>query len=165
MRGGLRHAAIRLMSSAPAPSSRIGSTDVPCIVQMQQMLRGKTDVLSLAQGIVHWSPPPAALEAAVSCVTEPATSLYGADDGLPELRTSLKAKLAAENGLTQSEIMITAGANQAYTNLVLALLDAGKLWDACNWNVKASKVPDDGEDGIDTTSDEARDHAAPVAVP
>ena len=49
MRGGLRHAAIRLMSSAPAPSSRIGSTDVPCIVQMQQMLRGKTGVLSLAQ--------------------------------------------------------------------------------------------------------------------
>ena len=94
MRGGLRHAAIRLMSSAPAPSSRIGSTDVPCIVQMQQMLRGKTDVLSLAQGIVHWPPPAAALDAARDAVGLP-TNAYCADDGLPELRDALKARLAA----------------------------------------------------------------------
>ena len=125
MRGGLRHAAIRLMSSAPAPSSRIGSTDVPCIVQMQQMLRGKTDVLSLAQGIVHWPPPAAALDAARDAVGLPQTNAYCADDGLPELRDALKARLAAEKGLVASEVMVTAGANQGYTNLVLSLLDAG----------------------------------------
>lgn len=99
--------------------------DTPCIVTMQQMMRGREGVLSLAQGIVHWQPPAAALDMAMSCVHEPASSLYGADDGLPELRASLKAKLAAENGLTQSEVMVTAGANQGYTNLVLTLLDAG----------------------------------------
>ena len=125
MRGGLRHAAIRLMSSAPSPSSRIGSTDVPCIVQMQQMLRGKTDVLSLAQGIVHWPPPAAALDAARDAVGLPQTNAYCADDGLPELRDALKARLAAEKGLVASEVMVTAGANQGYTNLVLSLLDAG----------------------------------------
>ena len=29
----------------------------------QRMLRGKDGIMSLAQGIVHWSPPPGALEA------------------------------------------------------------------------------------------------------
>ena len=89
------------------------------------MLRGKTDVLSLAQGIVHWSPPVEALTAASAAVLEPSSSLYGADDGLPELRAALKKKIKLENGLISSEIMVTAGANQAYTNLVLSLLDAG----------------------------------------
>ena len=98
MRGGLRHAAIRLMSSAPSPSSRIGSTDVPCIVQMQQMLRGKTDAFPLAQGIVHWLPG-RPLDAARDAVGLPQTNAYCADDGLPELRDALKARLAAEKGL------------------------------------------------------------------
>lgn len=109
-------------------SRRIQSTDTPCIVTMQQMMRGRADVMSLAQGIVHWSPPPEALTAAASLVAESSTSLYGADDGLPDLRTALKDKLARENGITASEVMVTAGANQAYTNIVLSLLDAS---DAC----------------------------------
>ncbi|KAL1522517.1 hypothetical protein AB1Y20_017504 [Prymnesium parvum] len=106
-------------------SARIDATDTPCIVAMQQMLRGKTDVLSLAQGIVHWPPPAEALSAAQAAVLETTTSLYGADDGLPELRAALKEKVQKENGLVASEIMVTAGANQAYTNLVLSLTDAG----------------------------------------
>jgi aspartate/methionine/tyrosine aminotransferase len=92
---------------------------------MQQMLRGKTDVLSLAQGIVHWAPPELALAAGRAAMSEPDTSLYGADDGLPALREALKTKLQTENGLSNSEVMVTAGANQAYTNIVLTLMDAG----------------------------------------
>ena len=106
-------------------SRRIEVTDAPVIVSMQQMLRGKEGVLSLAQGIVHWSPPDEAMQAARAAVDEPNTSLYGADDGLPELRAALKLKLAEQNGIVASEVMVTAGANQAYTNVVLALLDAG----------------------------------------
>ena len=124
-RAGAAPLAIRRLSAAPTPSARLGSTDVPCIVQMQQMLRGKTDVLSLAQGIVHWPPPAAALDAARDAVGLPQTNAYCADDGLPELRDALKARLAAEKGLVASEVMVTAGANQGYTNLVLSLLDAG----------------------------------------
>ena len=108
-----------------ALSARISATDVPCIVQMQQMLRGKTDVLSLAQGIVHWPPPEQALAAGRAAMLEPDTSMYGADDGILPLRDALKAKLAAENGIVNSEVMVTAGANQAYTNVVLTLMDAG----------------------------------------
>ena len=130
---GARHA--RGMSTTPAhhqpvlnalkQSRRIRATDPPCIVQMQQMLRGKDDVISLAQGIVHWTPPTRALDAAREAIDSPETSLYCADDGLPALRDALLRKLATKNGITQSDVMVTQGANQAYMNLVLTLLDAG----------------------------------------
>ena len=38
---------------------------------------------------------------------------------------ALQAKLAAENALPGHEVMVTAGANQAFVNIVLTLLDAG----------------------------------------
>ena len=117
-----------MIGRAMSLSRRIQATDTPCIVTMQQMMRGRTDVLSLAQGIVHWSPPPEALASAAKLVGEHSTSLYGADDGLPEVRAALKTKLAQENNITASEVMVTAGANQAFTNIVLSLLDAS---DAC----------------------------------
>ena len=106
-------------------SKRMAQTDVPCIVQMQQMMRGKKDVFSLAQGIVHWGPPESALAAGRAAMLDSKSNLYGADDGLEELRDSIKARLRTEKGLTKSEIMVTAGANQAYTNVVLTLMDAG----------------------------------------
>jgi katanin p60 ATPase-containing subunit A1 len=97
---------------ATQASRRILETDTPCIVQMQEMLRGKEGVLSLAQGIVHWPPPPEALAAACAAAEDPSSCLYCADDGLPELRAALKQKLERENGLVASEVMVTAGANQ-----------------------------------------------------
>lgn len=51
---------------------------------------------------------------------------YSPAEGIPALRAALQQKIGAENGLTRSEIMVTAGANQAYTNVVLALLDSGE---------------------------------------
>jgi len=107
------------------PSQRILGTDAPCIVKMQRMLRGKTGLLSLAQGIVHWSPPPEALKAATDSAALPEMSQYGADDGDPALREALVEKLAEVNGLKQQAVMVTAGANQGFTNLVIALCDAG----------------------------------------
>ena len=114
-----------LATMSASISRRIADTDAPVIVGMQQMLKGKSDVMSMAQGIVHWSPPAEALQAARTALDEPQTSLYCADDGLPALRDALKEKLARDNGLVSSEVMVTAGANQAYTNVVLSLLDAG----------------------------------------
>lgn len=80
--------------------------------------------MSLAQGIVHWSPPPGVAEAVVAAASDPASNAYGADDGIAELREALKLKTSAENGLGNVEVMVTAGANQAYTNVVIAVLDA-----------------------------------------
>ena len=41
-----------------------------------------------------------------------ATDRYGPTEGLPELREAILEKLAAENGLTGVDVMVTAGANQ-----------------------------------------------------
>lgn len=119
----MRRLSRALASMSLRPSKRIRATDEPCIVAMQRMLRGKEGILSLAQGIVHWAPPEAALAAAARAATEADSNAYGADDGLWELRLALKEKLLEENQLKGVEVMVTAGANQAYTNLVCALLD------------------------------------------
>eukprot|EP00899_Mesostigma_viride_P007278 jgi/Mesvir1/16551/Mv10092-RA.1 len=115
-------------SMEPAPSlhrfsQRIEKTDDPVIVKTGRWMQSADGVLSLAQGIVHWKPPESALTQASAAVTEISSSKYCPDDGLPELRAALVKKLRDENGLTNSSVMVTAGANQAFTNVVLALCD------------------------------------------
>ncbi|KAJ4953082.1 hypothetical protein NE237_029914 [Protea cynaroides] len=100
-------------------------TDEPVMVQIQKLVRGAKDAKSLAQGVVYWQPPKQALEKVQQVVWEPSTSRYGNDEGLPELREALIKKIRQENKLYKSSIMVTAGANQAFVNLVLTLCDAG----------------------------------------
>ena len=103
-----------------AASRRVRGTDAPIIVTMKELMKGKKDVLSLAQGVVHWEPP----EKAMAMARSSEANSYGPAAGTPALVEALTKKIHEENGLT-SKIMTTAGANQGYTNLVLALLDAG----------------------------------------
>ena len=49
------------------------------------------------QGVVHWPPPPEAMQAVVEALS--ALSQYGANEGLPALRDSLQRKVAEVNGL------------------------------------------------------------------
>jgi histidinol-phosphate/aromatic aminotransferase/cobyric acid decarboxylase-like protein len=58
-------------------------------------------------------------------LADPSVSSYGPDEGLPALRQALVAKVAAENGLPGHDVHVTAGANQAFASVVLALLDPG----------------------------------------
>ncbi|KAH7657275.1 Kynurenine aminotransferase glutamine transaminase K protein [Dioscorea alata] len=104
---------------------RCVETDMPVMVQIQEMMRGVENLMSLAQGVVYWQPPEQALEKVKEIVWDPSTSRYGNDEGLPELRQALTEKLRRENNLTKSSIMVTAGANQAFVNLVLTLCDPG----------------------------------------
>ncbi|KAK9809123.1 hypothetical protein WJX72_009699 [[Myrmecia] bisecta] len=108
----------------PSISQRIQKTDMPIMVKMRHLQGGVEGVASLAQGVVYWMPPESAIKAAVAKATDPALSVYGADEGMPELTAALRHKLAAENGLTGYSVMVTAGANQAFTNIVLTLTDA-----------------------------------------
>uniref|UniRef100_A0A0D9UXH1 Aminotransferase class I/classII large domain-containing protein n=1 Tax=Leersia perrieri TaxID=77586 RepID=A0A0D9UXH1_9ORYZ len=113
------------MGSFGRLARRAVETDAPVMVKMQELLRGNKDVMSLAQGVVYWQPPEAALNKVKDIVWEPSISKYGSDDGLPELREALLDKLRRENKLMNSSIMVTSGANQAFVNLVLTLCDAG----------------------------------------
>ncbi|KAF3781320.1 Aspartate aminotransferase [Nymphaea thermarum] len=105
-------------------------TETPVMVQIQQLLRGIKGAISLAQGVVYWQPPDHALEKVKEVVWQPSTSQYGPDEGLPELREALtekfnKLQLRRENKLFNSSVMVTAGANQAFVNIVLTLCDPG----------------------------------------
>ncbi|KAG5619107.1 hypothetical protein H5410_018931 [Solanum commersonii] len=114
-------------------------TETPVMVQIQELVRGNKDCISLAQGVVYWQPPARALEKVKEAIWEPSVSRYGADEGLPELREALIQKLGRENNLHKSSVMVTAGANQlewieidstppsykAFVNVVLTLCDAG----------------------------------------
>ena len=124
----------------PPVSSRIRTTLDPCVVLMKELIGKYADrwadrggIYSLAQGVVYWKPPPqcqAKLEQALSQQhadgddNSHTLHLYGPDEGLPELRELLLQKLAAENGLSNHDVMVTVGANQAYMNCVLALLSS-----------------------------------------
>ncbi|GAX73280.1 hypothetical protein CEUSTIGMA_g734.t1 [Chlamydomonas eustigma] len=108
-------------------SERIIATDAPIIVKTKRLMAATPGAVSLAQGIVHWQPPPNALKAASDLLLSGASELsgYGPAEGLPALRQALKAKIASKNGLQQHEVMVTAGANQAVLNAILALVDEG----------------------------------------
>ncbi len=111
------------------PSSRVLATDDPVIIATKAMIAdsGRSDILSLAQGVVHWSPPPSALAAAAAALASDPASVcgYGPAVGLPSLVAVLQAKVQRVNGLGNHDVMVTAGANQGFVNLVLATLDAG----------------------------------------
>ncbi|XP_028113850.1 aromatic aminotransferase ISS1-like [Camellia sinensis] len=113
------------MGSHGMLARRAVQTETPIMVLIQEVIRGTKDVLSLAQGVVYWQPPKPALDKVKELVWEPSVSRYGADEGLPELREALVRKLRQENNLHKSSVMVTAGANQAFVNLVLTLCDAG----------------------------------------
>jgi katanin p60 ATPase-containing subunit A1 len=107
-------------------SKRAVKTDEPIMVKMQELIQEVNPApLSLAQGVVYWQPPKQALDKVKDLVSEPIVSLYGADAGIPELREALTKKLRQENKLQKSSVMVTAGANQAFVNIVLALCDPG----------------------------------------
>ncbi|KAL2927163.1 Aromatic aminotransferase ISS1 [Bienertia sinuspersici] len=113
------------MGSFGKLARRALETEAPVMVQIQELYRATKDAVSLAQGVVYWQPPKQALNKVKELVLEPKISRYGSDEGIPELRDALMHKLQTENQLNKSKIMVTAGANQAFVNLVLALCDSG----------------------------------------
>lgn len=116
---------LKQMGSYAKLAKRALETEMPIMVQIQELVRGAKNAMSLAQGVVYWQPPKMAMEKVKELVWEPSISKYGADEGLPELRDALTKKLNQENKLYKSSVMVTAGANQAFVNIVLTLCDAG----------------------------------------
>jgi len=85
-------------------------------------------VYNLGQAIPNFPPVPAAIEAARQALSEPDTHIYSPDAGLLPLRQALCTTLARENGILadpEREVLITAGANQAFLMAMLTLLEPG----------------------------------------
>jgi aspartate/methionine/tyrosine aminotransferase len=87
-----------------------------------------SDVVDLGQGVPFYGPPKEAMLAAAKVLQEESGFKYSPDPGFPELRETIARKLAIENGVrvdSGSNIMVTAGANQAFVNAILSITRLG----------------------------------------
>ena len=84
-------------------------------------------VISLGQAVPYFAPPETALRAAREAIDRPEVSRYATDPGLPSLRAALAERLAATVGapITREDLVITAGANHAFTLVLTTLVDSG----------------------------------------
>jgi len=84
-------------------------------------------VISLGQAVPYFPPPEAAMQAARTALDAPDVHRYATDPGLPTLRTALAERLAAMAGtrIVNDDVIITAGANHAFTLALATLVDPG----------------------------------------
>jgi aspartate/methionine/tyrosine aminotransferase len=108
--------------------SRMDAVQAPVVQVIGDLIRQVPGTISLGQGVVHYGPPREALDAAGRALGDPATHEYQDGIGIPILVERLSAKLRRENGIDLargSRVMVTAGANMAFVNAVLAITDVG----------------------------------------
>ena len=84
-------------------------------------------VISLGQAVPFFPPPESALLAARAALNVPEVNRYATDPGLPTLRTALAERLAAAVGsvIGSEDVIITAGANHAFTLALTTIVDSG----------------------------------------
>lgn len=86
------------------------------------------EVISLGQALPGFVPPPAMLCAAERAIHNPDTHVYSADAGILPLRQALAKRLQEYIDAhvdAESEIIITAGANQAFMLALMTLIEPG----------------------------------------
>ncbi len=108
--------------------TRMDAVQTPIIPVLGAMIRANPGTISLGQGVVHYGPPRAALDAVAQALGTAPINEYQDGSGLPSLLTRLAAKLAAENGIELARgscVMVTAGANMAFMHAVLAISEPG----------------------------------------
>src|SRR3954462_3061724 len=96
--------------------SRMDAVQAPIVQVIGDLIQEVPGTISLGQGVVHYGPPAAALDAVRASLADPSTHEYQNGDGLPALVERLAEKLRTENGIDLargSRVMVTAGANMA----------------------------------------------------
>ncbi|WP_442754194.1 pyridoxal phosphate-dependent aminotransferase [Methylocystis sp. JAN1] len=111
-------------------SSRLTAVQTPIIPVIADLIRSTPGVISLGQGVVNYAPPPIVAEAIGRFLADPNNHKYQGTSGIPSLLEAIAEKLDGENGVRVGAahgngVMVTAGGNQAFLNVVLAILDPG----------------------------------------
>ena len=85
------------------------------------------DIISLGQALPFFGPPASALDAARRALEDGRVHAYTTDPGLPSLRAALADRLTAATGetITAADLIVTAGANHAFTLALATLVDPG----------------------------------------
>ncbi len=120
------------MPSDPRLSRRIQQVSEPLIDTLATRARALAargaDIANLGQALPGDRPPAAAMQAARKALANPATHVYSADAGIPELRAATAKWIARHDGYRvdpDSQLIVTAGGNQALMVALQCCVDAG----------------------------------------
>jgi len=105
----------------------MASVQQPIIPVVGDLILANPGTISLGQGIVHYPPPPDVEGYIRRFWDDPTAHHYGPVEGLAPLRTGLCEKLVRENqiSLEGREVVVTAGSNMGFLNMLLAITDPG----------------------------------------
>ena len=119
----------------PAAAASIAGVLDPIIPLVAGWMAQRGDALSLAQGMVHWSPPEGVDEAVTAALRQArhapdspeSVHRYGPGAGDPELLEAIASCLTQHHhlDLSTSELWVTAGSNMAFQMVVQAICDPG----------------------------------------
>jgi len=112
----------------PAVSRRAEAVQSPIIPVIAQAIREHPGTLSLGQGVVYYPPPASVFEAIGELGRQPSLNRYQAVHGMDALLAAIEHKLAQDNGIAigaSKRVIVTAGGNMAFLNVVLAICDPG----------------------------------------
>ncbi len=112
----------------PTLANRMEQVQTPVIPVVGELIRENPGTISLGQGVVHYAPPPQAVESISTLLTDPQLHKYQLVQGIPVLLDEITKKLKNDNGITidqSNRIVVTAGGNMAFMNAVLAITDPG----------------------------------------
>jgi len=105
------------------------AVQAPIVPITGELIRQAPGTISLGQGIVHYGPPPAALDVAREALANPDTHTYQDGAGSRALIGAIEDKLLRDNGIDAARgpirVTITAGANMGFVHAVLAVTEPG----------------------------------------
>lgn len=107
-------------------SHTITAVQAPIIPIVGEWTRNNPNTLSLGQGMVFYPPPPQALDAIAHFGSRPEQHQYSSALGDKRLLELIAQKLRCENHINLADgyrVMVTAGANMAFLNVLLAITD------------------------------------------
>ncbi len=106
----------------------MANVQAPAIPLVADLIRATPGTISMGQGVVAYGPPPQAIDRVHDFLADPQNHQYQAVHGIPQLLAQLQAKLHEENRVEigpDRALVVTAGANMAFMNAVLAIVDPG----------------------------------------
>ncbi len=108
-------------------SSRMNRVQSPIIPIVGQLIHNHPGTISLGQGVVYYPPPPEAMDGIKQFLNYSHNHQYKSVQGLPSLIAQIVTKLQIDNQLNiapNCSIIVTAGANMAFINAILAITNA-----------------------------------------
>jgi len=110
-------------------SQRAQAIQSPIIAIIANLIEETPGTLSLGQGVVYFTPPQSALDRVSKIDSSKNYHLYSSVEGIAELRSCISSKLKDENNINlndhQQTVVVTAGANMAFMNAMMAIADPG----------------------------------------